>query len=365
VGGSLRHDPSNDDLRETFARHGFVTASDAIMPVLRQALKAALASDVTILLEGETGTGKQVLAQAIHQLDPKRSSFPFVTAHCSAISETLAESELFGHCRGAFTGAVVQRPGLFQTANQGTLFLDEINDLPLAVQPKLLDVIQRHVVRPFGADREVPVNARIIAASNQPLQPLVVQRRFRSDLYYRLNVVRLRLPLLRERPDDLAALVRTFAERYENIYRPIMTVEHDLVDFLRTQSFAGNVRELEHIVVRMLFAKTHGTSLRLEDWHAQADGDKAEAEGHEDLIDEAAQNLWQSIARTGQSYVQAIEQLEKKVLIAALSAGGRTRKEVAQKLRTSERTLYHMIRRHHLSAPKGEIEQPRAQEGAE
>jgi transcriptional regulator with GAF, ATPase, and Fis domain len=238
------HDASNDELRETFARHGFVTASDAMAPILRQALKAASASDITILLEGETGTGKQVLARAIHHLDPKRANFPFVIAHCSTINETLAESELFGHRRGAFTGAVEQRQGLFQTADQGTLFLDEVNDLPLGVQPKLLDVIQRSIVRPLGSDQEVSVNTRIIAASNQPLQTLVLQHRFRSDLYYRLNVVRLRLPLLRDRPDDLAALVSAFVGKYKSLYQPIVTVESDLVGFLREQSFTGNVREL-------------------------------------------------------------------------------------------------------------------------
>jgi two-component system response regulator GlrR len=184
VAAPVRSDVSNDELREVFARLGFVTASDAMMPILRQAHKAALASDLTILIEGDTGTGKQVLAQAIHRLDPKRGSFPFITAHCSTVTETLAESELFGHRRGAFTGAVNHRSGLFQAAHQGTLFLDEVNDLPLCVQPKLLDAIQRHVVRPLGCDRESPINARVIAASNQSLQPLVQQHRFREDLYY-------------------------------------------------------------------------------------------------------------------------------------------------------------------------------------
>jgi two-component system response regulator PilR (NtrC family) len=344
----LQHDPSNEQLKETFAQLGFVTASDAMVPLLRQALKAASVSDVTIILEGETGTGKQILAQAIHQLDPKRSKFLFVTAHCSSINESLAESELFGHRRGAFTGAVAQRPGLFQTANQGTLFLDEINEFPLSLQPKLLDVMQRHIVRPVGSDREVPVDTRIMAASNEPLQLLVNQHRFRSDLYYRLNVVRLRLPPLRERPDDMAALVSSFAGRYQSLYQPLVTVDRDLVGFLRLQSFTGNVRELEHAVVRMLFGKTRGTSLCLEDWFAQAGEEKAEED--RDLIGEAAQNLCRSIFGSGLSYSQAIQKLEKRVLITALATGGRTRREVAKRLRTSERTLYHMIRTHGLGA---------------
>jgi two-component system response regulator PilR (NtrC family) len=212
-------------------------------------------------------------------------------------------------------------------------------------------VIQRSVVRPLGSDQEVPVNARIIAASNQPLQPLVLQHRFRQDLYYRLNVVRLRLPLLRDRPDDLAALMWTFAGKYKSVYQPIVTVESDLVSFLRAQSFAGNVRELEHAVVRMLFAKNNGTSLRLEDWFAQADEDKTEDD--RDLIGEAARNLWQSISRSGLSYSQALQELQKKVLTTALHFGGRTRREVAKKLRTSERTLYHMIRTHRIGSRPG------------
>jgi transcriptional regulator with PAS, ATPase and Fis domain len=336
----------HEDLREIFARLGFVTASEVMDPILRQALKAALVSDVTILLEGETGTGKQVLAQAIHRLDPKRAGFPFVTAHCSTINETLAESELFGHRRGAFTGALDHRSGLFQTADQGTLFLDEVNDLPLSVQAKLLDAIQRRVVRPVGSDRESPVNTRIIAATNQALQPLVLQRRFRADLHYRLNVVRLRLPSLRERPNDIAALVHSFAKRYENIYGPILAVDQNLVNFLRTQCFTGNVRELENAVVRMLFAKNQGTSLSLEDWIRQ-DGDGNNEDGR-DLIGEAAQTLWQSMSRSGFSYSQAIRKLEQKVLTTALAAGGRTRREVAKSLGTSERTLYHLIRTHRL-----------------
>jgi len=339
-----RHDAPNHTLRETFARLGFVTASDALVPLLREAIKAASASDVTILLEGKTGTGKQVLAQAIHQLDPKRSNFPFVTAHCSTINEALAESELFGHRRGAFTGAISQRSGLFQSANHGTLFLDEINDLPLSLQPKLLDVIQRRVLRPMGADHEVPVSVRVIAASNQPLQPLVMQNRFRSDLYYRLNVVRLRLLSLRERPDDLAALVSAFAERYSNLYQPIMSVEEDLVEFLRMHPFSGNVRELESAVVRMLLAKSQGTSLSLKDWVVQAEDKNGDED--RDLIAAAAENLWQLIFRNGLSYAQAIDSLEKKVLTTALSAGGRTRREVAKRLKTSERTLYHKMSSH-------------------
>jgi two-component system, NtrC family, response regulator PilR len=339
--------PSDQELKQMFARLGFFTSCGIMMPILRQAYKAALVSDVTMLLEGETGTGKQILAYAIHQLDQKRRPFPFITAHCSTISEALAESEFLGHRRGAFTGAVADRPGLFQSAHQGSLVLDDVSDLPLLIQPKLLDVIQRGVLRPVGSDREVPVNVRIIATSNQPLKSLVLLNRFRSDLYYRLNVIRLRLPPLRERWDDLADLVLTFAERHSGLYYPIVSVEPELISFLQTQLFSGNLRELENAVLRMLFAKDRGTSLSLADWVKQASEEVTE--GGPDLIGQAAQNLWEAISEQGLPYAQVIRQTEKRIIETAIKAGGETRRQVAKRLRTSERTLYHKIRTHHLS----------------
>ncbi len=160
-------------LQESFGRLGFATCSPRVTSMLRRARNAASASDVTVLLYGETGSGKLVLARAIHQLDEKRSAHSFVTVHCSTINEALAESELFGHQRGAFSGALTNRKGLFQAAQHGTIFLDDVNDLPFPLQPKLLDVVQRKTVRPVGSDQEVPVDVRIIAACNQALEPLV------------------------------------------------------------------------------------------------------------------------------------------------------------------------------------------------
>src|SRR5215472_2992084 len=139
------------ELVDAFSDLGFVTSSVRMLPLLRRARKAAFVSDISLLIEGETGTGKQVLAQAIHRLDPKRSQFPFVTVHCATIQESLAESELFGHRRGSFSGAVEERPGLFRAAHHGTLLLDDVNDLPLSLQSKLLDVLQRSTIRPVGS----------------------------------------------------------------------------------------------------------------------------------------------------------------------------------------------------------------------
>jgi transcriptional regulator with PAS, ATPase and Fis domain len=337
---------TDDELRRTFNDLGFVTGSEVLLPLLRQVYKAACVSDITVLLEGETGTGKQVLAYAIHSLDQKRRAFPFVTMHCGSLSEALAESELFGHLKGAFTGALNHRRGLFQSAAGGTIFLDDVNDLPLYVQAKLLDVLQRRSVRATGSDLETPVDVRIIAASNQPLKLLVQQNRFRADLFHRLNVVRLWLPPLRERMQDLPELVLAFARRHQDIYQPIEGVDPDFVGFLQTQSFPGNVRELENDVQGMLFAKMSGTRLGLPDW--QRLSAEARTEEHPDLLGEAAAKVWKAISAQGLSYAQAIEQLERRVLQAALNVEGRTRREVAQHLRTSERTLYHKIRTYEL-----------------
>src|SRR5205807_5036515 len=142
--------------------------------------------------------------------DQKRGGFPFVTVHCSTVSESLAESELFGHRKGSFSGADAARGGLFQAADKGTVFLDDVNDLPLRLQPKLLDALQRGIIRPVGSDRETAVNVRVIAAANRPLEPMVQARTFRSDLFHRLNVIQLWLPPLRERGDDFGALVLEF-----------------------------------------------------------------------------------------------------------------------------------------------------------
>jgi transcriptional regulator with PAS, ATPase and Fis domain len=333
--------PTDEALYRAFAELGFITTSDKLLPVLRQAGKAATVSDITVLLEGETGTGKQVLAYAIHQLDQKRRAFPFVTVHCGTINEALVESEFFGHERGAFSGAAIERKGLFQTAHRGTLFLDDVNDLPSALQPKLLDVLQRSVVRAVGSDREVPVDVRIISACNRPLGPLIRQNRFRADLYHRLNVVKLVLPPLRERPQDLAALILAFARRHSHIYPGIVGIGPELVQFLERQSFEGNVRELEHAVERMLFGKTEGISLELSDWMAHCGGGEVEAR---DWIGEAADRLSNAIFERGLPYGQAIQQMEARVLDIALSRGGRTRREIAARLQTSERTLYHKMR---------------------
>jgi transcriptional regulator with GAF, ATPase, and Fis domain len=335
------------ELRRIFGELGFVALSEPMVGVLRQAAKAACLSDITVLLEGETGTGKQVLANAIHRLDQKRRSRPFVTVHCSTINETLAESEFFGHQRGAFSGAVAHRKGLFQAAQGGTLLLDDVNDLPLGLQAKLLDVLQRSVVRAVGSDGEVPIDVRIIAASNRPLTEMVRQKRFRADLYYRLNVVHLSLPPLRERIPDLGALILEFARRHQDVYAGISAVEPELMAHLASQKFEGNLRELEHCVQRMLFKKTEGASLGLSDWMAQYQSNYNEAS--RDSVREAARTLWGAVSRDGVPFALALRLTERHILEFAISSSPRGRRELAQRLQTSERTLYRRLQSHGLT----------------
>ena len=342
--------PADHDLLKTFEELGFVTRCPVMVQLLQRAFRAAEVSDITVLLEGETGTGKQILARAIHQLDQKRSRCPFITVHCSTISEALAESELFGHHRGAFSGAVADRKGLFQSAQHGTLFLDDINDLPFHLQPKLLDVIQRGILRPVGSDRELRIDVRIIAACNEPLEPLVRENRFRSDLYHRLNVVKLALPPLRDRPDDVKNLILALATRHRRLYEPIVDVDGDLLMTLQSKPFVGNIRELENAVQRMLFLKKEGASLGLSDWTSQLapeNGGSTEA----DPFAEAASAMWKAIYQRGFSFSQALQETEKRVLETAINIHGSTRREIARQLRTSERTLYYKMRAYGLSHP--------------
>ncbi len=206
--------------------------------------------DCSVLIRGETGTGKEVIAQAIHNLSPRRQN-RFVGLNCAAIPGALLESELFGHERGAFTGALSQTTGRFQAADRGTLFLDEIGDLPLELQPKLLRVLQEQQFERLGSTRTIQINVRVIAATNQNLRRMVQEGKFRADLYYRLNVFPITLPPLREREDDIPLLVRHFLQKFSYRFGKLVDyIPDETMEVLKHHSWPGNIRELQNFVER-------------------------------------------------------------------------------------------------------------------
>jgi formate hydrogenlyase transcriptional activator len=234
--------------------------SPAFVNVLNQVRIVAKCDSVT-LIQGETGTGKEVIARAIHN-QSLRNRGPFVKLNCAAIPGALLESELFGHERGAFTGAIAQTMGRFQQADNGTLFLDEIGDLPLELQPKLLRALQEQEFERLGSGRTIRVNVRVVAATNQDLAQMVAARQFRADLYYRLNVIPLALPPLRERPDDIPRLVQHFVQKFSARFnKPIDTIPDEVMELLKHHDWPGNIRELQNCIERAVVLSP-GTVLR-------------------------------------------------------------------------------------------------------
>ncbi len=212
--------------------------------------------DSGVLIQGETGTGKEVIARAIHEASPRRNQ-RFVALNCAAIPSALLESELFGHERGAFTGACTQTKGRFQMADGGTLFLDEIGDMPLELQPKLLRALQEREFERLGSTQTVRVNARVIAATNQDLGQMVRERRFRADLYYRLNVFPMTLPPLRERRDDIALLTEYFVRKFAGQQgKVVATIPRDVMAALEHYDWPGNIRELQNVIERGVIMTT-------------------------------------------------------------------------------------------------------------
>jgi DNA-binding NtrC family response regulator len=230
---------------------GLVGQSDAIREVLVRVEQMAPVSS-TVLIEGESGTGKELVARAIHQLSPRRSR-PFIAVNVGALPETLLESELFGHEKGAFTGAAERRIGRFELADTGTLFLDEIGDVPPATQVKLLRVIEEREVTRVGGTTPIKVNVRVVTATNQPLRQLVEEGRFRSDLYYRLNVLSIYLPPLRERRADIPLLVRRFVRQFSAQHdRPFHGISADAMQIMADYAWPGNVRQLKNLIESMV-----------------------------------------------------------------------------------------------------------------
>ena len=310
-----------------------VAESTAMKEILEVVGRVALHKS-TVLVSGESGTGKEVVAQAIHRASP-RAAQPLVAINCAAIPETLLESELFGHMRGAFTGATADKAGLFEQADKGTLFLDEIGELPLGLQAKLLRVLQEGEVRRLGDQRVRRVDVRVVAATAKDLAAEVAGGRFRDDLFYRLNVVTLHLPPLAERMADIAPLARYIAGQLaRRLGRPV-SVSAAAVEWLERQPWPGNVRELQHAIER-----------------AAVLTDKAVLEPDDLLGTRAGRPDSRTAGQEGVSsdvtLKAAVDAAEREAISAALAAVGGNRREAARRLGVSLRTLFYKMERHNL-----------------
>jgi two-component system, NtrC family, response regulator AtoC len=317
--------------RQLRERHGVddMVGQSTAMRQLFEKIRLVADTHSTVLIIGESGTGKELVARSLHMNSSRRLK-PFLPVNCAAIPDALIESELFGHEKGAFTGATEKRKGLFQAADGGTLFVDEIGEMPLGLQSKLLRAIESKKVMPVGSAREEPVDVRLIAATNRDLDEGVKRREFREDLYYRLQVVVLRLPPLRERRDDIPLLVRFFMDQiaHEN-HRPVRSIAPEALDALRDYHWPGNVRELRN-ALEGIIVLSQKEQIELAD-----------------LPD----HIRHRDARTSANVFEpgmTLEEMEREAIRRTLAVTGGRRAETAQRLGLSVRTLHRKIRQYHL-----------------
>lgn len=311
----------------------------AAMQAVYRMITRVLRNDLTVLVLGESGTGKELVAEAIHQLGHRKAG-PFVAVNTAAIPADLIESELFGHEKGAFTGAVARHAGKFEQAGGGTLFLDEIGDMPLDAQTRLLRALQSGRIRRVGGREEIAVDVRIIAATNRALEPMIAAGTFREDLYYRLNVVPITLPPLRERSDDIPALARHFLQLAAGEGLPRHSLGEDAAALLARQSWRGNVRELRNFIYRVALL-VREERIEAETLAPLLVAAERGAEGEQDSTMEAAVGQWLAAYRPapGKVYDEALAAFEKPLFIAALRQTQGNQLRAAQLLGINRNTL--------------------------
>lgn len=313
-------------LRDKFEFANIIGTSPAMQKVFNR-MKRIIKTDSTVLVMGESGTGKEIVAKALH-FNGHRRDKPFIAVHCGAIPENLLESELFGHMKGAFTGAIKDKIGKFEAADQGTIFLDEIGTMPMHLQTKLLRVLQEQEVERVGSNRPIKLDVRIISATNQDLEEEVKQGNFRDDLYYRLNVIPLNLPPLRERVEDILPLIKFFLRKNcTEMKRPLMSLAKEALEALELYHWPGNVRELENIVERTV-ALTEGNQITLDDLPT--------------AIRMAASTR---VLERGIDLVKTISEIERKMIAEALLLSNGVKARAAVMLNLNRTTLVEKMRR--------------------
>jgi two-component system, NtrC family, response regulator AtoC len=317
-------------LRDKYEFANIIGNSQAMQQLFSR-MKRIIKTDSTVLILGESGTGKELVAKAIH-FNGARKDRPFVAVNCSAIPENLLESELFGHVKGAFTGAVKEKIGKFEAANFGTIFLDEIGTLPMHLQTKLLRVLQEQELERVGSNRQIKLDVRVISATNVNLEEEVKRGNFREDLFYRLNVIPVLIPPLRERIEDILPLTRHFLEKNcRSMQRTIMHLEKESLEALEAYHWNGNVRELENIIERIV-ALTEGDTITLRD-----------------LPSNVAKNYLEgsptSVTPSGIDMVRTINEIEKRMIGEALQLSGGVKARAAVMLSINRTTLVEKMRR--------------------
>jgi two-component system response regulator HydG len=331
------------EFRERYKFDNIIGRSGAVRDVLARIVRIA-PTDATVLITGESGTGKELVARAVHA-NSKRATRPFVSVNCAAISETLLESELFGHARGAFTGAVSARKGLFEEANGGTFFFDEIAETPPSFQAKLLRAIQEGEIRRLGDNKPIHVDVRIVAATNQDLKVSIEEKRFRQDLYYRLNVARFILPPLRDRREDIPQLVEHFLEKFSKKMSRHVVAGEGVLDYLVRYEFPGNIRELENMIEQ-------GVALALNGVVQRDDVIPPEVQLSRHRVDPArAGSAASEEEASGRSLQDVVDEAERKAIEAMLREVDGNKERAAELLGLSSTTLWRKMKRLNVTWP--------------
>ena len=324
----------DDELKRTL-HFGKIVGNSPAMRNIFNLIRQVAKTKTSILITGESGTGKELIAKAIHD-ESQRKDKPFVVVNCGGIPETLMESELFGHKKGAFTGATNDKKGLFETADKGTIFLDEIGEISLPIQVKLLRAVQERVFKPVGSNEDVSVDIRIISATNKKLEEEVIVGNFREDLFYRLNVIEIKIPPLRERKNDLRVLAQHFLEKYSSdMGKEVTKISSYAIDLLNKYDFPGNIRELENLMERSVALSS--TNIILPDSLALSVHKRRWIEGVKNRrfdLDEV---------RNGVSLDAILEDIERAYLEKALECTGGKKQEAAELLDISFRTFRYRL----------------------
>jgi transcriptional regulator with GAF, ATPase, and Fis domain len=304
------------------------------MQAIYELIEKVAESDTTVLIQGESGTGKELVARAIHDLSNRRNR-NYVPVNCGAIPDDLMESELFGHVKGAFTGAIANRIGRFEMADKGTLFLDEIGDMKIHLQVKLLRILQTKELEAVGASHSKKIDARFIAATNQNLEQCVEEKKFREDLYYRLSVIPIFIPPLRERRDDIPLLLNSFREKFnKEKIRNVTGFDNETMEILCNFNWPGNVRELENFVERQVIIKGNGM-VTPYDLPEKYMGKRITNSGSEPMI----------LPLNGIDLNSAMEELENRLIMQALEKSGGNKKEAAALLRLKRTTFIEKLKK--------------------